>query len=63
VIDCQLERLRYENSLDIYGCVRAIRAQRQYMVQTDDQYIFIHDALLDAAQSGSTEIPSSKLWE
>uniref|UniRef100_A0A914GZU8 protein-tyrosine-phosphatase n=1 Tax=Globodera rostochiensis TaxID=31243 RepID=A0A914GZU8_GLORO len=63
VIDCMLERLRYENSLDIYGCVRSIRTQRSYMVQTDDQYIFIHDAVLDAAQSGSTEIPSSKLLQ
>uniref|UniRef100_A0A1I8B613 protein-tyrosine-phosphatase n=1 Tax=Meloidogyne hapla TaxID=6305 RepID=A0A1I8B613_MELHA len=63
VIDFQLDRLRYENSLDVYGCVRAIRSQRQYMVQTDDQYIFIHDALLDAAQSGSTEIPNSKLLQ
>ncbi|KAL3108135.1 hypothetical protein niasHT_016326 [Heterodera trifolii] len=63
VIDCMLERLRYENTVDIYGCVRSIRAQRSYMVQTDDQYIFIHDAVLDAAQSGSTEIPSSKLHQ
>uniref|UniRef100_A0A915DHU2 Protein-tyrosine-phosphatase n=1 Tax=Ditylenchus dipsaci TaxID=166011 RepID=A0A915DHU2_9BILA len=61
VIDCMLDRLRYELTIDIYGCVKAIRAQRSYMVQTDDQYIFIHDAVLDAAQSGSTEVPSNKL--
>jgi hypothetical protein len=57
-----LDRLRYENTVDIYGCVTALRAQRSYMVQTDDQYIFIHDAVLDAAQSGSTEVPASKLY-
>lgn len=61
VIDCMLDRLRYESTVDIYGCVRAIRTQRSYMVQTDDQYIFIYDAVLDAAQSGSTEVPSSRL--
>ncbi|KAI1698621.1 protein-tyrosine phosphatase domain-containing protein [Ditylenchus destructor] len=33
------------------------------MVQTDDQYVFIHDAVLDATQSGSTEVPSSKLTQ
>ncbi|VDN86925.1 unnamed protein product [Brugia pahangi] len=57
-----LERLRYENTVDIYGCVTALRSQRSYMVQTDDQYIFIHDAVLDAVQSGSTEVPASKLY-
>ena len=60
-IDCMLERLRYENTVDIFGCVTALRSQRSYMVQTDDQYIFIHDAVLDAAQSGSTEVPLAKL--
>uniref|UniRef100_A0A914SAU5 Uncharacterized protein n=1 Tax=Parascaris equorum TaxID=6256 RepID=A0A914SAU5_PAREQ len=33
VIDCMLERLRYENTVDIYGCVTALRSQRSYMVQ------------------------------
>uniref|UniRef100_A0A0N5B044 protein-tyrosine-phosphatase n=1 Tax=Syphacia muris TaxID=451379 RepID=A0A0N5B044_9BILA len=60
-IDCMLERLRYENSVDIFGCVTALRSQRSYMVQTEEQYIFIYDAVLDAAQSGSTEVPVSKL--
>ena len=62
-IDCMLERLRHENTVDIYECVTQLRAQRAYMVQTDDQYIFIHDAVLDAAQSGSTEVPASKLYQ
>lgn len=62
VIDVQLERLRYENTVDIYGCVAAIRSQRNYMVQTEDQYVFIYDAVLDAVQSGCTEVPVSKLY-
>jgi hypothetical protein len=32
-IDCQLERLRYENTVDVFGCVTALRSQRSYMVQ------------------------------
>ncbi|CAL2032981.1 unnamed protein product [Caenorhabditis brenneri] len=63
VIDCMLERLRYENTVDIYGCVTALRAQRSYMVQTEEQYIFIHDAVLDAVNSGSTEVPASRLHQ
>uniref|UniRef100_A0A914XCX4 Protein-tyrosine-phosphatase n=1 Tax=Plectus sambesii TaxID=2011161 RepID=A0A914XCX4_9BILA len=61
-IDCMLERLRYENTVDVFGCVTALRSQRSYMVQTEDQYVFIHDAVLDAVQSGSTEVPAGKLF-
>lgn len=31
------------------------------MVQTEDQYIFIHDALLEAAICGNREIPARHL--
>uniref|UniRef100_A0AC34PW97 Protein-tyrosine-phosphatase n=1 Tax=Panagrolaimus sp. JU765 TaxID=591449 RepID=A0AC34PW97_9BILA len=62
-IDIMLDRLRFENTVDIFECVTSLRAQRFYMVQTDDQYIFIHDAVLDAAQSGSTEVPAGKLYQ
>ncbi|CAD6200069.1 unnamed protein product, partial [Caenorhabditis auriculariae] len=63
VIDCMLERLRYDNTVDIYGCVTHLRSQRSYMVQTEEQYIFIHDAVLDAVNSGSTEVPASRLHQ
>lgn len=33
---------------DIYGYVETIRGQRQFMVQVEEQYIFIYDAVLDA---------------
>lgn len=35
VIDCMLDRLRYENAVDIYGCVTTLRSQRSYMVQVN----------------------------
>lgn len=44
--------------MDIYGHVTCLRAQRNYMVQTEDQYIFIHDALLEAVTCGNTEVPA-----
>ena len=47
VIDSMLERMKQEKTLDVYGHVTCLRAQRNYMVQTEDQYIFIHDALLE----------------
>ena len=57
-----LERIKHEKTVDIYGHVTCLRAQRNYMVQTEDQYIFIHDALLEAVTSGSTEIPARSLY-
>ena len=62
VIDAMLERVKHERTVDIYGHVTCLRAQRNYMVQTEDQYIFIHDALLEAVQSGNTEISARHLY-
>ena len=62
VVDSMLERIRHEKTVDIYGHVTCLRAQRNYMVQTEDQYIFIHDAVLEAVQSGTTEIPARNLY-
>ena len=62
VIDAMLERVKHERTVDIYGHVTCLRAQRNYMVQTEDQYIFIHDALLEAVQSGNTEISARNLY-
>lgn len=56
-----LERMRHEKTIDIYGHVTCLRAQRNYMVQTEDQYIFIHDALLEAAICGNREVPARHL--
>ncbi|XP_064626984.1 tyrosine-protein phosphatase Lar-like isoform X3 [Lineus longissimus] len=62
VIDSMLERIKHEKTVDIYGHVTCLRAQRNYMVQTEDQYIFIHDALIEAIQGGNTEVPARNLF-
>ncbi|XP_076421016.1 receptor-type tyrosine-protein phosphatase F isoform X12 [Peromyscus maniculatus bairdii] len=62
VIDAMLERMKHEKTVDIYGHVTCMRSQRNYMVQTEDQYVFIHEALLEAAMCGHTEVPARSLY-
>ncbi|XP_072318767.1 protein tyrosine phosphatase receptor type Db isoform X17 [Eucyclogobius newberryi] len=62
VIDAMTERIKHEKTMDIYGHVTLMRSQRNYMVQTEDQYIFIHDALLEAVTCGNTEVPARNLY-
>uniref|UniRef100_A0A8C6TC98 protein-tyrosine-phosphatase n=1 Tax=Neogobius melanostomus TaxID=47308 RepID=A0A8C6TC98_9GOBI len=62
VIDGMLERIRHERTVDIYGHVTLMRSQRNYMVQTEDQYSFIHEALLEAVACGNTEVAARSLY-
>ncbi|XP_038616588.1 receptor-type tyrosine-protein phosphatase F isoform X3 [Tachyglossus aculeatus] len=62
VTDAMLERMKHEKTVDIYGHVTCMRSQRNYMVQTEDQYVFIHEALLEAAACGHTEVPARSLY-
>ncbi|XP_071757910.1 protein tyrosine phosphatase receptor type Db isoform X9 [Centroberyx gerrardi] len=62
VIDAMTERIKHEKTIDIYGHVTLMRSQRNYMVQTEDQYVFIHDALLEAVACGNTEVPARNLY-
>ncbi|XP_059922774.1 protein tyrosine phosphatase receptor type Fa isoform X3 [Gadus macrocephalus] len=62
VIEAMLERIKYEKMVDAYGHVTCMRAARNYMVQTEDQYVFIHEALLEATICGCTEVPARSLF-
>ncbi|XP_054177600.1 receptor-type tyrosine-protein phosphatase S isoform X19 [Homo sapiens] len=62
VIDAMLERIKPEKTVDVYGHVTLMRSQRNYMVQTEDQYSFIHEALLEAVGCGNTEVPARSLY-
>nr|XP_033794962.1 receptor-type tyrosine-protein phosphatase kappa isoform X4 [Geotrypetes seraphini] len=57
VIDIMLDMADREGVVDIYNCVKALRSRRINMVQTEEQYIFIHDAILEACLCGETAIP------
>ncbi|XP_023181880.1 receptor-type tyrosine-protein phosphatase mu-like isoform X2 [Xiphophorus maculatus] len=61
VIDIMLDMAEREGVVDIYNCVRELRARRVNMVQTEEQYVFIHDAILEACLCGNTAVPANQL--
>uniref|UniRef100_A0A3Q2HY11 protein-tyrosine-phosphatase n=1 Tax=Equus caballus TaxID=9796 RepID=A0A3Q2HY11_HORSE len=61
VIDIMLDMADREGVVDIYNCVRELRSRRVNMVQTEEQYVFIHDAILEACLCGDTSIPASQV--
>ena len=61
VVDAMLQRIAAEKSVDVFGYVMSLRCDRNIMVQVEEQYILIHEVLLEAIHAGYTEIRANEL--
>uniref|UniRef100_A0AAR2LVQ3 Receptor-type tyrosine-protein phosphatase epsilon n=1 Tax=Pygocentrus nattereri TaxID=42514 RepID=A0AAR2LVQ3_PYGNA len=61
VIDAMIDMKHEEQKVDVFGFVSRIRDQRSQLIQTDMQYSFIYQALLEYFLYGDTELDVSSL--
>ncbi|XP_074644891.1 tyrosine-protein phosphatase 10D-like isoform X2 [Tubulanus polymorphus] len=59
-LDRAIQHIEHHDSIDVYGIVYEMRKSRKYMVQTEQQYVFIHLCILDVLKGkenqGSPEL-------
>ncbi|XP_062132000.1 tyrosine-protein phosphatase 69D isoform X1 [Drosophila sulfurigaster albostrigata] len=60
-LDSLVQQLEEESMVSIFNTVCDLRHQRNFLVQSLKQYIFLYRALLDTATYGNTDIPLALL--
>ncbi|VDL61428.1 unnamed protein product [Hymenolepis diminuta] len=57
-----MDRIRAENTVDIFGAVSRMRSQRNFMVQTEQQYAFLYEVMVEAVQLTGSEVSAHSLY-
>ena len=56
-----LQRIAAEKTVNVFDYVMSLRCDRNIMVQVEEQYVFIHEVLVEAIHAGYTEIRANEL--
>lgn len=60
-VDTNLDRAEAEGTIDVYKTLNSMRRQRNTMVQTEEQYIFIYKSLYEALETAGEDIDGKNL--
>ncbi|MGH0176093.1 UNVERIFIED_CONTAM: hypothetical protein FKN15_071725 [Acipenser sinensis] len=60
-IDQLLHAAEAAGRVDVFQCIYNMRKQRKNMVQTEEQYVFVYDVLLEALLCDVTEVPAQQV--